>query len=175
MRALRYERYDMTQDIRVTLAKIAGPHGIKGLVKIYPLGEDIGLLEQLSVNAGETPVKITLKNQLGKFILAEIDIIKTREDAEKMSGVELSVERDALPEIEDDGQFYHHELVGLKAVNTEGEVIGEICAVENFGAGDLLEIRPLHGEKYLIPFTDDFVPDVDIDLGHVVIIPMEMM
>ena len=83
---------------RVILAKIADVHGIKGLVKIFPYGEDITLLESIeSVYAQNTPIKITLKNALGKFILAEIEGVQSREDAEKYKGQELSVDKDALP------------------------------------------------------------------------------
>jgi len=158
---------------RLPLAKIASPHGVKGLVKIFPYGEDLELLESLEVFAGDKPVKITLKNALGKFILAEIDIIQSREDAEKWSGTELFVYQDALPEIEEDDTFYYHDLIGLKALNEAGEEIGAVIAVDNFGAGDLLEIRKNTGEKFLLPFTNDYVPDVDMDKGCVTIIEME--
>ena len=163
----------MTQDKRLPLAKIASPHGVKGLIKIFPYGEDIELLETLEVYAGDKPVKITLKNALGKFILAEIDVIQTREDAEKWSGTELFVDQDALPAIEEDDTFYYHDLIGLKALNEDGEEIGAVIAVDNFGAGDLLEIRKTTGEKFLLPFTNDSVPAVDLDKGCVTIIEME--
>lgn len=158
---------------RTTLAKIASPHGVKGLVKIYPFGEDIELLESMDVYANDTPVKISLKNALGKFILAEIDIIKTREDAEKWSGTELHVDQDALPTIEEDDTYYYHDLIGLKAVGENGEEIGSVIAVDNFGAGDLLEIRKNNGEKFLLPFTNDYVPDVDMAKGCVTVIELE--
>lgn len=162
----------MTQ--RITLAKIAAPHGVKGLVKILPFGEDVYLLEDIAVFAGDTPVKITLKNPLGKFILAEIDVIKTREDAEKMSGRELQVDKDALPALDhaEDG-YYYHDLIGLKALDADGQPVGTVIAVDNYGAGDLLEIRRNSGEKFLLPFTDDYVPVVDLKAGEVRIIEME--
>lgn len=159
---------------RVILAKIADVHGIKGLVKIFPYGEDITLLESIeSVYAQNTPVKITLKNALGKFILAEIEGVQSREDAEKYKGQELSVDKDALPALnpEEDG-YYHHDLIGLKAINEAGEEIGSVVAVDNYGAGDLLEIRKNSGEKFLLPFTDDYVPAVDLDKGSVTIVEM---
>jgi len=158
---------------RLPLAKIASPHGVKGLVKIFPYGEDVELLETLEIYAGDKPVKITLKNALGKFILAEIDIIQSCEDAEKWSGTELCVDQDALPEIEDDDTFYYHDLIGLKALNEDGEEIGVVIAVDNFGAGDLLEICKNTGEKFLLPFTNEYVPHVDMDKGCVTIIEME--
>lgn len=160
---------------RIILAKIADVHGIKGLVKIFPFGEDITLLETVNpVYAEEKPVKINLKNPLGKFILAEIEGIHTREDAEKLKGQELSIDKDALPALdhEEDG-YYHHDLIGLKALNKAGEEIGSVIAVDNYGAGDLLEIRKTSGEKFLLPFTDDYVPDVNLAKGTVTVIEME--
>lgn len=159
---------------RIVLAKIADVHGIKGLVKIFPYGEDISLLESIEpLYAENKAVKITLKNALGKFILAEIEGVSTREDAEKLKGHELSVDKDALPELdhEEDG-YYHHDLIGLKALNEAGEEIGTVIAVDNYGAGDLLEIRKSTGEKFLLPFTDEYVPVVDLENGHVTIIEM---
>ena len=163
----------MTKTQRIPLAKIASPHGVKGLVKIFPFGEDIELLESMDVYADDTPVKITLKNALGKFILAEIDIVQSREDAEKWSGTELCVDQDALPAIDEDDTYYYHDLIGLKATDETGQEIGSVIAVDNYGAGDLLEIRKNSGEKFLLPFTDDHVPAVDIKAGTVIIIPME--
>lgn len=161
---------------RITLAKIAGPHGIKGLIKVFPFGEDVRLLESLDVYTEDgVPIKITLKNNLGKFILAEADTIKTREDAEAAKGLELQVDKGALPEIDEDDSFYYHDLVGLKARNENGDEIGTVISVDNYGAGDLLEIREKSGEKYLLPFIDNYVPDVNIKDGYVTIRPMEEM
>lgn len=159
---------------RITLARIAGPHGVRGLIKILPFGEDVSLLETCDVFTGENkPIKITLKNAAGKFILAEADIIKTREDAEKAKGIELQIDQSALPVIEEDGTYYYHDLIGLKAIGEDGEEIGKVIAVDNYGAGDLLEIRKTTGEKFLLPFTDDYVPDVNLEQKTLTIIPME--
>lgn len=154
---------------RIVLAKIAGPHGIKGLVKIFPFGEDISLLETLPVFAGEQPVKITMKSLNGKFILSEIDIVKTREDAEKLSGTELWVNREDLPEIEEDGVYYYHDLIGLMAKSESGEEIGKVIGVDNYGAGDLLDIRRKNGQTFLHPYTDELVKDVDLEAGTITI------
>lgn len=161
---------------RITLAKIAGPHGIKGLIKVFPFGEDVCLLESLDVYTEDgAPIKITLKNALGKFILAEADTIKTREDAKAAKGIELQVDKNALPDIEEDDSFYYHDLVGLKARNENGDEIGTVISIDNYGAGDLLEIRENSGDKYLLPFTDDYAPNVNIAEGYITIRPMEEM
>lgn len=147
---------------RIVLAKIAGAHGVKGLVKIHPFGEDISLLETISpiyTDKGH-PVTITLKNASGKFILAAIEGIENREDAESLKGTELCVDADQLPEIEDTDSFYYHNLVGMDVADKSGAPLGTIKAVENYGAGDLLDIQFKTGERFLLPFTKDTVPDI---------------
>lgn len=133
------------------IGKIAAPHGVKGLVKILPYGDDVSLLVQVESH------KITLKNPMGKYILAQIEGVDSREDAERVSGTELFISRDKLPEIEDDDTYYIEDLIGLKAVDESGEEIGKVIAVHNFGAGDLLEIKPLSGAAFLMPFSNETV------------------
>ncbi|MFP4312759.1 MAG: ribosome maturation factor RimM, partial [Alphaproteobacteria bacterium] len=132
----------MNEQKRITLAKIAGAHGVKGLIKIFPFGEDISLLERCPVFTKDgTPIQITLKNPSGKFILAEADLISTREQAIAAKGTELQINRDDLPEIEEDNAYYYEDLIGLKAIGEDGAEIGTVITVDNYGAGDLLEIR----------------------------------
>ena len=146
-------------DKRVALGKIHAPHGVKGLVKILPYGDDPALLEQV------LDFKITLKNPQGKYYLAQVEGVNDRDAAEALKGTELFISRDKLPEIEDEDTFYFEDLVGLSTVDENGEETGKVIAVHNFGAGDLLEIRPLKGEDYLLPFTDENVGDVKIQEG----------
>lgn len=151
---------------RICIAKIAAPHGVKGLVKILPQCEDVSLIE------GVEDFDITLKNALGKYILASIEGVNSREDAEAIQGRELYIDRDRLPEAED-GEYYYDDLIGLNALDENGDTVGKIVSVQNYGAGDLLEIKPeAGGETYLLPFTDDYVPAVHDD--HVVVRPLEM-
>ena len=151
---------------RIVVGKVAAAHGVKGLVKILAYAEDISLIEKSS------EFDIHLKNPSGKYILAEIEGVNSREDVEKIKGTELTIPRDALPEPED-GEYYIEDLVGLKAINAKsGKDAGVIIAVHNFGAGDLLEIKPKSGETYLIPFNDGHVPEVNED--SVRVIPLEL-
>ncbi|MGH1398985.1 MAG: ribosome maturation factor RimM [Alphaproteobacteria bacterium] len=151
-------------DKKICIAKIAAPHGLKGLVKIIPFCEDVSLIEAVE------EFDITLKNPSGKYILAEIAGVSSREAVEAIKGTELFVDRDALPDPEE-GEYYIEDLVGLRAVNANsGKDAGVIIAVHNFGAGDLLEIKPKSGEAYLVPFNDDHVPEVSAD--SVSVIPM---
>lgn len=152
---------------RVCLGRIAAPHGVKGLVKILPYGDDPTLLESAeAVYTSETgfdTLKISLKNKLGKYILAHIDGCDDRNASEDLKGTEFFVERDVLPDLEDGEGFYYEDLVGLKVLDKDGKHIGKIIAVENFGAGDLLEIQPLSGASYYVPLVDDYVLSIDIE------------
>lgn len=139
---------------RVCIGRIASAHGVKGLVKILPFGEDPALLEQVS------DFRIKLKNSLGKHILAEIEGVHDRTGAEELKGTDLYISRDQLPEIEDEDTFYYQDLVGLPTVDEDGNPNGKVKAVLNFGAGELLEVRMSNGEEILIPFTDEYVPVV---------------
>jgi 16S rRNA processing protein RimM len=140
---------------RICIGKITSAHGVKGLVKILPYGEDTGLLEHAE------GFKITLKNPMGKFILAEIEGVSDRDAAEALRNTELFIARDKLPEIKDADTFYYEDLLGLKAVDEDGSEIGKITAIENFGAGELLEIRLTSGQDVLVPFTGEYVPEVN--------------
>lgn len=149
----------------IIIGKIANIHGVKGLVKILPYCEDLSLIEEVSTH------KITLKNQSGKYILASIEGVNSREDAEKLKGTELFVSRDALPEPED-GEFYYEDLKGLKVIDENGNDIGTVKSVDNFGAGDLLEIKHKSGDTFFHPFTDEYVPEVNLENKTLTIIKM---
>ena len=152
---------------RVCLGKITTPHGIKGLVKIIPFGEDPSLIQSLGPaytagdNAHTDTLVITLKNPAGKYFLAAIDGVTDRDQAEALRGTELYFDRDLLPETGDD-EFYYDDLVGL-AVRENDQTIGTVKSVQNFGAGDLLEIKPKSGSTFFLPYTDEYILDVDLD------------
>jgi 16S rRNA processing protein RimM len=94
--------------------------------------------------------------------------VATREDAERLNGVELYVPREKLPATDAD-EYYHADLIGLAAVNAAFEPIGRVIAIHNFGAGDIIEIAPAHGATMLLPFNNTVVPTVDLAIGRVVI------
>lgn len=142
------------QDKRICIGVIAQPHGVKGLAKILPYAQDLSLIEEAE------GFEITLKNPLGKYVLAEIKGVTSREDVQRLQGTELFIARDKLPPAED-GEYYIEDLIGLKASDESGAEVGKVMAVHNFGAGDLLEIRPKSGgETFLIPFSDETVVEV---------------
>jgi 16S rRNA processing protein RimM len=101
-------------------------------------------------------------------LVATFKGVATREDAERLNGIELYIARDKLPATDDD-EYYHADLIGLAAVNTANEPIGRVLAIHNFGAGDIIEIAPPQGPTLLLPFTNAVVPTVDLAKGRVVI------
>ena len=107
-------------------------------------------------------------------LVATLKGITTRDDAERLNGLELYVPRDRLPATDDD-EYYHADLIGLAAVNAADEPLGRVVAIHNFGAGDIIEIAPAKGATMLLPFTNAVVPTVDLANGRVVIeLPQEI-
>jgi 16S rRNA processing protein RimM len=89
-----------------------------------------------------------------------------------LRGVELMIDRDRLPEADDD-EIYHADLIGLSAHDTAGHLVGTVVAVLDFGAGELLELKPADGKTILVPFNVETVPEIDLDAGRLVIDPPE--
>lgn len=106
----------------------------------------------------------------GNIYLAQVHGVNDRTAADKLRGEKLFVPRSRLPALKDEGAYYHQDLIGLAAKNEEGAQIGDIIQVANFGAGDLLEIKPMKGASYYVPFTAACVPHVDIKAGFVTVI-----
>ncbi len=142
----------------VTLAAIAGAHGVRGEVRLKLFGEGAEALRAFSVfDAGGA--KLTLKsvrpaNQAAVATFAEIT---DRSAAEALRGTLLTVPRSALPPLAE-GEYYYHDLIGLRCVSTDGAAIGHVVAVENFGAGDILEVEKPDGKRFMVPMNERAVP-----------------
>lgn len=158
---------------RVCLGKIAGTHGVKGLVKILGFGDDPALIFEITPlytkATGDETISLTYKNPSGKFYLASIDGITNKEDAEALNKPELWVERSALPDLSNDDEYYVEDLIGLRVVDENNAPLGKIKAVPNFGAGELLEIKPASGQSFLLPFTNENAPSVDLNSGIITV------
>jgi len=158
---------------RVLLGRIAGAHGIRGevLIKSFTAApEDIGAYGALSTADGSRALEIASARTTNKGVVARLVGIADRNAAEALKGTDLYIARDRLPPASD-GEFYHADLVGMTAVGPDGTALGEIVAVQNFGAGDLLEVRLAGKAKTeLVPFTDDAVPEVDTATRRAVVI-----
>jgi 16S rRNA processing protein RimM len=163
-----------SQDDWVCLGVVGRPHGVKGLVRIRPFTEDpeaIAAYGPLTDRKTGRKYTVSVANVTKGMVIARIEGVEDRDQADALKGTELWVDRGALPEIEDEEAFYHHDMIGLRAVAKGGEAIGEVVGIENYGAGDLLELRTQEGRLVLVPFTRDTVPEVDIEGGRVVIEP----
>ncbi len=156
----------------VVMGVITAAHGIRGEVKLKSFTarpEDIAAYGPLLIGDGPKRARIlSLKPAKGQFV-ARLEGIDDRTAAEALKGKKLKLERTRLPE-PDEEEFYYSDLVGLKAVDETGRELGKVAAVHDFGAGDLLEIRPGGGGKsFLVPFTREVVPVVDIPAARLVI------
>ena len=102
--------------------------------------------------------------------VARLKGVADRDAAEALTNLRLYVSRDKLPPAEE-GEFYHADLVGLAAATPDGASLGTVTAVLNFGAGDILEIKPPSGETLLVPFTETTVPEIDMTARRMVVVP----
>ena len=138
---------------RIALAAVAGAHGIKGEVRLKLFSEDAGSLSRQSrVFVGGEPRRLLSVKDGGKTAIARVEGISDRTEAEALRGSLVEVDREALPPLEAD-EYYHVDLIGLSCFDAGGAACGAVVAVENFGAGDLLEIER-DGKRSLIPFRE---------------------
>ena len=158
---------------RVCVGRIGAPHGVRGEVKLWPFTADplaIAQYGELTTADGARGFEIEALRPAGDCMVARLKGIRDRDAAEALRNVELFVPRDRLPAIESSDEFYYTDLVGLPAFDLSGHALGTILAVHNFGAGDLLELKPASGgDTVFVPFTDEAVPNIDVSAGRVVI------
>ena len=140
----------MKPDAPVTLAVITGAHGVTGEVRLKLFTDDLSGYR--SFNGGTLTVK-SLRNGIARF--AEVP---DRNAAERLRGLELTVPRSALPPLEE-GEYYHADLLGLPCVSTSGEALGLVVAIDNFGAGDVIEVERPDTKRFMVPMRAEAVPD----------------
>lgn len=166
-----------TSSRRLLLGVFANAHGIRGEVQVRTYTGEPGAIASygvLSDKTGARPFKLKVVRVTDKGIIARVEGVNDRNAAEALKGVELYVDRAKLPAA-GEGEYYHADLIGLSAVSPEGETVGRIVSVENFGAGDILEIALAgSGETQYVPFSDACVPNVELALGTVTVIIPEM-
>ena len=125
----------------------------------------------VSDEAGERAFLLRVTSALKGVVVAELEGVATREAAEALRGTRLYVAREALPEPAED-EFYHSDLLGLAVELEDGEKLGEVAAVHDFGSGDVLEVNREEGRvSVMLPFTHAVVPVVDLDAGGMVVAP----
>ena len=124
-------------------------------MRIAVYAENLSLFDTLD------SYKITLKNKhKGEIWLAHIDGITDKDAADALNGTQLYCDRDHLPELDDD-EIYFTDLIGMECTDEEGQTVGTVVAVENFGAGDVIEIKPDSGQSFYLSYTDKTVLKID--------------
>ena len=159
----------MTRD--VMLAAVIGAHGLKGEVKVKTFTATPGAIARYGAlhDAQGTKFEIARVDpgNKGEAVVA-FKHVTSRNDAEKLKGTELFVARAVLPDAGEE-EFYHADLVGLRAEDGEGHAIGIVAAILNFGAGDVIVIKLPDDDELLLPFSREVVPSIDFANGRVVI------
>jgi 16S rRNA processing protein RimM len=156
---------------QICIARIGAAHGVRGAVKLWTFTEDPLAVKHygpLVTKDGARQFEVTDAREAKGHLVVTLKGVATREDAERLNGVELYIAREKLPAT-DENEYYHADLIGLAAVTPANEPLGRVIAIHNFGAGDIIEIAPPHGATMLLPFTNAVVPSVDLASGRVVI------
>jgi 16S rRNA processing protein RimM len=166
-----------SQAAKVCVARIGAPHGVRGAVKLWTFTEDpfaVTRYGPLATRDGVRSFEVASAREGKGHLVATLKGVTTRNDAERLNGIELYVAREKLPATHAD-EYYHTDLIGLAAVTTADAPLGKVIAIHNFGAGDIIEIAPASGASMLLPFSNAVVPTVDIAGGRVVIeLPAEI-
>jgi len=155
----------------ICVARIGAAHGVRGAVKLWTFTEDPLAVRDygpLTTRDGTRQFEVAQVREARDHLVATFKGVATRNEAEKLNGIELYIAREKLSATDDD-EYYHADLIGLAAVNAANEPLGRVIAIHNFGAGDIIEIAPPKGATMLLPFTNAVVPTVDLAGGRVVI------
>ncbi|WP_095011317.1 ribosome maturation factor RimM [Tsuneonella mangrovi] len=140
------------------LAAVTGAHGVAGEVRLKLFGEGAAALSRYtSFNDGALTLKKVRDDGKGGAI-ARFAEVASRNDAEALRGTQLTVPRGEMPPLEQ-GEYYYADLIGLPAVSDAGDPLGAVVSVENFGATDILEIERPDGKRFMVPLTDEAVPE----------------
>lgn len=150
-------------DKPVTLAAIAGAHGVTGDVRLKLFGQGIASIKPHKLFNGGALTLTSLRDDGKGGAIARFAEVTDRTAAEKLRSTTLTVPRSALPPLAE-GEYYHADLLGLPAVSDAGDVLGTVVAIENFGAGDVIEIERravdgTPGKRFMVPMRAEAVPE----------------
>jgi 16S rRNA processing protein RimM len=164
----------MKEDKRMMLlGAIAGVHGVRGEVKVKSFTADplaIAAYGPLFDDQGRRfDLKLSQKAAKDTVVIAKIDGVGDRNAAEALKGKRLYAPREALPAIEDEGEFYASDLIGLAVEDRTGKALGTVAALADYGAGDIIAISGGAPGDFELPFADRFVPVVDLAAGKIVV------
>jgi 16S rRNA processing protein RimM len=161
---------------RICVAQIGAAHGVRGEIKLKSFTEDpmaITAYGPLENEDGTRKFEIEGLRPAKDHFIARLSGIADRDAAERLTNMRLYVPRDRLPPVEDAETYYHADLIGLTAVTPDGVPLGTVTGILNFGAGDVIEIKPTDGgESLMVPFNDAAVPAIDIAAGRMVVRPL---
>jgi 16S rRNA processing protein RimM len=157
---------------RVCLGQIGAPHGVHGEVRLHSFTAEPAAIAgygPLETEDGRIVAIETLRPVKNGFVAA-LSGIGDRDAAARLVNTKLYVPRERLPEPQTPDEYYHADLIGLRAVDGAGKDCGTVVAVHNFGAGDIIEVRPAHGgATQLLPFDARTVPEIDVAQGRLVV------
>jgi 16S rRNA processing protein RimM len=164
---------------RVCVAQFGAAHGVRGEMKLRTFTDDpLAFTEYGPLETEDRKRTIefeSIRPAKDHFVVRVIGI-DDRNAAEALRNVRLFVPRDRLPPVEDDDTYYHADLVGLDAVAPDGAALGTVLAIHNFGAGDIVEIKPPQGATLLLPFTETVVPKIDLKARRMtIVLPQEII
>ena len=161
----------MTEDQKILVGVIVGAQGIKGQVRVRSFTENpeaLAKYKPLTDKNGQREFKLKVTGEARDALVASIAGVTDRNAAEALKGTELYAPRSALPKLKR-GEFYAADLAGLVAKDAEGALQGKVIALHDQGAGSYLEIAPVKGKNFMLPFRDAFVPEIDVAAGFLVI------
>lgn len=154
---------------RITLAAVAGAHGVGGEVRLKLFTQSLDSLKrQKLVEIDGVGFALASVRAGGQGAIARLDGVATREAAEALRGKLLTVDRAALPPLAD-GEYYHADIIGLACVGADGEPLGTVTAIDDYGAGQVIEIETLSGGRALVPFR---LPAADLQGDRIVVDPV---
>lgn len=161
----------MSADRLLAVGRVAGAFGVRGEVRIAAFTEDplaLARFRALKRQDGSPALAITTAREAKGGLICRCEGVETKEQADALRGLRLFIPRDALPEPDED-EFYLADLIGLAVVDPAGAPVGKVKSVQDFGAGDILEIIPEEGgATWYLPFTREAVPEVKIAEGKIV-------
>lgn len=156
----------------ILVARVAGAFGVRGEVRLTAYTEDpmsLAGFKTLLREDGTAGLTLTAARPVKGGLVGRADEVASREAAEALRGLKLYVPRSRLPEPEAD-EFYLADLVGLAVETPAGEPLGQVKSVQDFGAGDLLEVQPPEGASWWLPFTRQAVPEIRLAEGRIVVV-----
>lgn len=162
----------MTEDKRICIGAIVGVHGIKGELKVKSFTEPDTNVDQYGIvenKSGNQKFELKVVGRSKELLRVKIKGINDRTTAETLIGNGFYINRDVLPELEDEDEFYEADLIGLD-VRQDDKVIGSVAGLYNFGAGEIIEIKlNSTGKLEMLPFTKAYVPEINIPSGYVTV------